>query len=466
MEHEDWEFVAGAARKTVKRLEKAGASQVESFFSATWTSEAGIRNSEILTENASEDMGVSFRVATADNRVGFACTNVVNAEEAIYETGRRAFSMAKLSTPVSGFTLPSKRKAPGVAGLLDEAVIGADVEDFVGIAQRMIQAAEGVDKRVAARRGEVSFSHSLRGVVNSFGIDLEEEETRAVAYLGCNGTDGGKVTPSCYEAELKRDVRMNPEKIGETAAGMVVAQFDPKPVESFEGTIVFERDAVSYQLFDALASALNGENIVSGRSPWIGKLGERVACEKLTLVDHATLEGGFASRAFDDEGCASQKTTLISRGQLVGFLHHATTASRLKVTDTGNASRSGGGFEMARQIVGNGYKARPEVYPSNLVIQPGGKSKDELVSDVEKGVLVGSMAGFVQAGSGLISAQLVRAHYVENGEVKWPISGGMVSGIAFEWFNRIEEVGNDAKQFANSVVPSLKVERVKVIGTH
>jgi predicted Zn-dependent protease len=75
------------------------------------------------------------------------------------------------------------------------------------------------------------------------------------------------------------------------------------------------------------------------------------------------------------------------------------------------------------------------------------------------------MGGFVQAGSGLISAQLVRAHYIENGELQYPIRGGMVSGIAFDWFKQIDVVGNDRKQFFNAVVPSLRVEGVKIIGS-
>ena len=176
------------------------------------------------------------------------------------------------------------------------------------------------------------------------------------------------------------------------------------------------------------------------------------------------LENGFSSRSFDDEGCPSQNTVVIKQGQLESFLLHATSAKALKAKSTGNASRFPGGLDMVRMIVGNGYRAKPEVYPSNLVIQAGGKSRDELLSEVEKGVLVESMAGFAQEGSGVISAQLSRAFFVKNGEIQNPIKGGMVSAVAFDWFKQISEVGNDAKQFVNSVVPSLRVEEVKVVG--
>jgi predicted Zn-dependent protease len=99
-----------------------------------------------------------------------------------------------------------------------------------------------------------------------------------------------------------------------------------------------------------------------------------------------------------------------------------------------------------------------------LLIQPGSKTKEQLVSEVTKGVLVESMAGFAQEGSGMISAQLSRAFYIQNGEVQHPIRGGIVSGSGFEWLRQVSCVSKDSKQFPNSVVPSLVVENVRVIG--
>ncbi len=131
-----------------------------------------------------------------------------------------------------------------------------------------------------------------------------------------------------------------------------------------------------------------------------------VASEKLTVTDGATLENGFSSRSFDDEGCASQTTTLVEKGKLKSFLHSATSAKALDTENTGNASRFVGGFDMVRSITGRGYRAKPEIYPSNIIVKLGNRGREELVSETEKGVLIESLAGFPQAGSGLVSAQL------------------------------------------------------------
>jgi predicted Zn-dependent protease len=330
----------------------------------------------------------------------------------------------------------------------------------------MIKTVENADKRITAKGGQVSFSLTQKGIVNSYGVDLEEKGTQVLAYVWANGSQQGEVTPACYDLELRRSVGLNPERLGKSAAQMVKSQFDPKPAENFEGTVVFGPEAVSYQLVDAMVNALNAEKVAARESHWADKIGETVVSQNLIVVDDGVLEGGFASRSFDDEGQRSQRTPLISNGRLRGFMHSATTASHLKMVNTGNASRFGSGLDMVKQIVGTGYKAKPEVSPSNLMINPGRKNQQELVSEVRKGILVESMAGFVQAGSGLVSAQLARAHYIKDGELMWPIKGGMISGIAFDWFNKISDVGSDAKRFVNSVVPSLCVENAKIVGAH
>jgi len=235
-------------------------------------------------------------------------------------------------------------------------------------------------------------------------------------------------------------------------------------LKSFEGTAIFGPETVSYQIFDVLVDALKGENVIAQRSAWTRKLGETVASKNLTITDNAILEKGFASRGFDDEGCSSQNTTLITKGALQSFLHDASSAKALKSSNTGNASRFFGGSDIASSIIGNGYRAKPEIYPSNLIIQLGKKTKEELVAETTNGVLIESMAGFSQAGSGMISAQLSRAFLVEKGEIKYPIKGVMVSGIAFDWLNKISGISKDSKQFQNAMVPSLRIEGVKLIG--
>jgi len=458
----NWNSLSNLVHKAMKMLERKGITHAEAFFTSTQTTEGVIRNSEIHTQNKVNDSGVGFRVV-AGNKVGFACTNNLN-EKAVFEAGEKAFDIARVSSEVPNFTLPRARQPPKVEGLFDSRVAETGVEEGVDVARRMIRAAEDFDRRVIAKDGRVLFESGWRGIVNTLGVDFEEKETRAVVYLGGSGEQNGEVTASCYDAMFNRTADLEPEKVGANVGKMVIEMFKPQPLKSFQGTVIFGPEAVSYQLFNVLVDGLKGENVVARSSAWAGKLGQVVASEDLTVVDNAVLEKGFASRSFDDEGCFSQKTTLLTKGKLECFLHDASSADALKMRNTGNASRFPSGFDMIRAIVGNGYRAKPEIYPSNLMIQSGSKTKEELVSEIGKGVLVESMAGFAQPGSGVISAQLSRAFFIENGEIKYPIKGGMVSGVAFDWFKQISGISRDTRQFMNAIVPSLRIEEVKVVG--
>jgi len=459
----NWNSLSNLAHKAIKVLEKKSITHAEAFFTCMQTTEVAIRNSEIHTQNRVDDSGVGFRVVVGGNKVGFACTNTLS-EKAVLEAGEKAFDSARVSSEVPNFALPEKGQLPKVEGLFDSRVAEVGMKEGVDVAGRMIRAAQDFDRRVIAKDGRVLFVSGWRGIVNTLGVDFEEQETRAVIYLGGSGEQNGEVTPSCYDVMLCRTVDLEPEKVGENVGKMVVEMFKPQPLKSFEGTVVFGPEAVSYQLFNVLVDALKGENVVAGSSAWAGNLGQEVASEDLTVIDNAVLEKGFASRSFDDEGCSSQKTILLRKGKLESFLHDATSANALKMRNTGNASRFPSGFDMIRAIVGNGYRTKPEIYPSNLVIQSGTKTNEGLVSEIDKGVLVESMAGFSQPGSGVISAQLSRAFFIENGEIKYPIKGGMISGVAFDWLKRISGISRDTKQFMNVIVPSLRIEEAKLVG--
>lgn len=462
--NENWTELSDCVHKTMRKLEKQGVAHAEAFLTSTQTTDVTVRNSEIFTQNRVCDAGVGFRVVARGNKVGFACTNSSD-RKTVDEAARNALSIAKVSSEIKNFALPEAAHIRKLKGMFNSQVAEARVEDVVDLAKRGVEAAEDFDKRVIVKSGRVSYMSGWRGIVNTLGVDCQEKETKAWVYLGASGKQNNEVTGSCTDIMLRRTADLNPETVGMNAAKRAISLFHPKPITSFQGTVVFGPMAVSYQLFDALVDALKGETVILGRSLWSNRIGETVATKNLTVEDNATLADGFSSRSFDDEGCPSQKTALVTKGRLESFLHNATTANSLKTNNTGNASRYPSGMSMARAIAGNGYRAKPEVFPSNLVIQSGRKSREQITSEIDKGVVVEYMAGFTQAGSGMISAQLSTAFYVERGEIKHPIKGGMVSGVAFDWLKQISETGNDPKQFPDSIVPSIRVENVKVIGS-
>ncbi|MBU6997907.1 MAG: TldD/PmbA family protein [Theionarchaea archaeon] len=457
---EEWNVLRELCSRTVRYLEKKGVA-AEAFFTYEKTIEVSIRNSILLTQTSQKDSGVGIRVVE-DGRAGYACTNVMT-EEAIMKAGDMAAGMSRVSSVLPGLVLPEPGSYPVVQDVYDKRIEQITGEETVDIAHRALAAAEGIDPRVRVKSGVIMFTSGWRGVVSSLGIDGEEQGTRATIYLGGVGESGDEVTGICSDYECSRTAAISPESLGESVGEKVIQMFHPQPVETGTTTVILAPEAGDYQLAEVLVDALRGDSVMTGRSFWTGKLGSSVASPFLSISDNGVLRNGFSSRKFDDEGYPSGEAPVVNEGILTSYLHNAWSAHALAMENTGNASRYSKGFDTVRNTIGYGYRTGPEIYCSNLVVHPGTKSRDELVSEVSQGVLVESMAGFPQAGSGVISAQLSQAFAIRNGEIQHPVKG-MISGVAFDWLTRISDVGNDSKQYENTVLPSLRIEDVHVIG--
>ncbi len=151
------------------------------------------------------------------------------------------------------------------------------------------------------------------------------------------------------------------EKAGKDAGQIAKLAINSEKGEPGKYDLVLH-PTVGATLLGATIVAANPFMIESGLSWFGGKLGEKIGVEKITAYDDGRLENGLNSRIFDDEGVPTQKTTIIERGVLKGFIHNTSTAKRYNAKTTGNA-----GIISPRS--------------SNIVFEPGDYSFEELLSE-------------------------------------------------------------------------------------
>ena len=194
-------------------------------------------------------------------------------------------------------------------------------------------------------------------------------------------------------------------------------------------------------------------------------MGETVGSPVLSIYDHAMLQDGVGSKPFDDEGCPTQKTELISKGVLKNFLHNSYTSNRIQVNNTGNSYRSGGRQGSVR------YASEPSIAPTNLVVNPGRLSRDELIHQIDDGIAVKGFIGAHTANSrtGEFSLVLYCAFKIEKGEFVYPIREAVVGGSILDVLCNTSEVGIDSKQISSGsrvgiISPSLIIEDLMVAG--
>ena len=92
-------------------------------------------------------------------------------------------------------------------------------------------------------------------------------------------------------------------------------------------------------LHEAIGHGLEGDFNRKGSSVFSGRIGEKGASEKCTIVDNGTIENRRGSLTIDEEGTPTQETTLIETGLLKGYMMDKMNGRLMNQPSTGNGRR-------------------------------------------------------------------------------------------------------------------------------
>jgi PmbA protein len=214
---------------------------------------------------------------------------------------------------------------------------------------------------------------------------------------------------------------------------------------------VFENRAAE-SLIGLISGYFSAKHVDEKTSPLAGRLGDAVFAECLSLVDDPLLASGVASRPMDDEGYGSDETVLVAKGRLQCFLTNSVYAKKMNLPHTAHASRS------------------PEtdltIRPSNLLIEPGKQSLEDLLRGHDEMILITSLqgtAGFRET-SGDFSIP-VEGFLYRKGELQSALKDFLISGNILQLLRNVDAVGNDVLPPIGTIIcPSLRVHDLNVSG--
>lgn len=201
-----------------------------------------------------------------------------------------------------------------------------------------------------------------------------------------------------------------------------------------------------------LVSSASGEAVNKGKSLLKDKLNEQISSKKFTLIENPHIkEHPYFYRAFDDEGVATYKKTIIEKGILKMFLYNIEEAKVANTTSTGN------GFGGSNIGIDTTY----------LCVKPGRKNKDELCQTINNGIYITSVQGLhagMNALSGDFSLQ-ASGYMIEQGKITTPVNLITIAGNLFTMFKDIQEVGNDVfVTYGGIASPSVIIKKLAVSG--
>lgn len=436
----------------VEKARQLGADEAEAFLTQGREIKVKAEANELKLATSHARDGVGIRVFSK-RALGFASVNVLD-EQNIAEAARVAVSLSKASPRDEHNLLPEPQPFEGVRGLYDRRAEGFQLDAAISKVEEMLATARGYDSRVMVEEASFNVTIERRAIVNSRGIKAEEQRNLFLYFIMGMARDGEEVSSFNYRVGCTR-------KTGEIAvkekalefAREVVASLGAKKGESFVGTIILSPEAVWDLMVEPIVWAVNANNVQKGMSRWAGMLGMQVASPLLTIEDNGRLAGGACSASFDREGVPHARLKVIEEGVLHAYLHNTYTANKEGRNSTGHAS--------------GGARSVPRIDPTNFMIKPGEQSKEQLISEVKRGILVTRFSGSPQPVSGDVSGVVKGGFLIENGRLTRPLIETMISGNLFEFLSRISGVSQETEYLPFPpeialVSPYVRIEEVTV----
>jgi PmbA protein len=223
--------------------------------------------------------------------------------------------------------------------------------------------------------------------------------------------------------------RIDIEALSRRAIDKCLRSEDPRPLEPGSYTVILEPSATSNLMMFMGMLAFNGLAHAEKRSPFAGKLGQRVFGDNVTIEDNAyhDLAHGMP---FDFEGLPRQRVTLVEGGVLQGLIHDRRTAKLMKTESTGHA-------------LPQPNPSGP--WPLNLMLQPGEQTPEEILAGTKKGILVTqfhytnivnpmeiSLTGMTRNGTFM----------VEDGQIVHAVKNMRFTESVIKAFNHVSAIGN------------------------
>jgi PmbA protein len=361
-----------------------------------------------------------------DGKIGYATTTSIgNGQQLVND----AVETAAFGSEAK-FQLPNNTKYPKVA-IYDPAVERVPIKDMVALGQKMVTAVtthtEGIlcdalvtrsvmtTRLLNSRGGQAEYKKSF------FSLDIEGNLIKGTDMLFV--WDGES---SCHPLPDPQNVIDLVLKQLERAKNKATAPTKVLPV-------IFTPNGVASALIMPLTSAFNGKIVLEGASPLGDKIGKPVFDKNFSLSDDPTVAYRPASRPCDDEGVASQRTSLVENGVVKGFFYDLQTAALAKKKSTGNGSRSRGGM--------------PNPSASALIINPGKTTFDEMVRDIEEGLVIEQLMGSDQGNilGGDFSGNVLLGFKIEKGKIVGRVKDTMVSGNVYNLLKDIAAIGSETK---------------------
>jgi PmbA protein len=443
----DQSALTDLADRLVAAARRAGADTADAVAVRSVSLGVEVREGAVEESERAEGDDVGLRVFVG-RRQAVVSTNDVAANAG--ELAERAVAMAKVA-PEDAY-----------AGLADPALLARDIPDLdlldpdlpsVAVLEQRAQAAEaaGLAVKGVSKSGGASASAGIGGMVlvTSHGFHGAYLNSRQSVSMTAIAGEGTAMERDYDFSSVMHGSDLDPaDRIGRTAGERAVARLNPRKVSTRKVPVVFDR-RVAGSLIGHLASAANGSAVARKTSFLKDKLNVRLFKPGTRIIDDPLRRRGLRSRPFDGEGVAAKPLAVIEDGVLTSWFLDSATARELKLTTTGHAQR--------------GVSSAPSPGATNLHLEPGQQSPEELVADITDGFYVTDLIGMGVNGVTGDYSRGASGFWIENGKLTYAVSEVTIAANLIAMFAALTPA-NDLEFRYGTNAPTLRLEGLTVAG--
>jgi PmbA protein len=408
----------------------APGEQVEAFASRGGDTDVRVYQGEVEHFVSAQAEGIGIRVIR-DGRTGFAYAGTLDAT-AIGEVLAEARDNVQFGTVDEWAGLAEPDGVPQTDQTLwNDALAAFPTDRKIELAKELERLTVGADSRVRVDDSNYSDAFAEAAVATTTGIRRWGRENGCYVSVSTLADDGDETQTGFGFSVGRSPDEFDLAKAAREAADRATRLLGAVKPPSKRTTVVLD-PFVTAQLLGIIASTLNGEAVVKGRSLFKDRLGDEVAPSFVTLLDDPTNPLAYTATDVDGEGLAARRNPLIENGVLRQFVHNSYSARRAGTVSTGNAVRGG-------------FAGTPGVGALALHLVPGTRTQDEIIAGIDDGLLVQSVQG-IHSGVNPISGDFstgAAGLMIRNGAVAEPVREFTIASTLQRLLLDMVEVGGD-----------------------
>jgi PmbA protein len=430
----------------VEAAKRAGADAADAVAVRGRSIGVSVRLGKVEATEASESEDVSLRVFVG-RRLASVSATAASDPKVLAE---RAVAMAKVSPedPYQGLADAALLvKTPRDLDLFDATQVSAEkLKDDALAAEEAALAVKGV-----TISGGSGASAGLGGLVlatsNGFvGQYVASRFSRSASVIAGEGT--GMERDYDYSSRQHFSDLDAPQAIGQNAGERAVRRLGARKAATGPVDVVFD-PRVARGIAGHLAGAINGASVARKTSFLREMMGKQVAAAAITVTDEPLRRRGQASRPFDGEGIEGERLLMVENGVLNHWFLSTSAARELGLTTNGRGSR-------------NGSSVSPS--STNLAIEPGERTPEELIGSLKSGFYVTEVFG---QGVNMITGEYSRGasgFWIENGALAYPVSEVTIASNLKTMFLGMVPASDLDRNFGTAS-PTLLIEGMTLAGS-